>query len=101
MPLRSKGIVQRGCLPTGLCKATREVFRALSGPDLAPSRFFTDCCSLEAIRESSAQEKHFLPLVSCSTNIIGPKLGDKMKKDFFLAAHSAQHWMNLGPRAGG
>ena len=46
-----------------------------------PAGFFADCCSLEAIRESSAQEKRFLPLVSCSTDIISPKLGDEMKKD--------------------
>uniref|UniRef100_A0A8C0E8J8 Ig-like domain-containing protein n=1 Tax=Bubo bubo TaxID=30461 RepID=A0A8C0E8J8_BUBBB len=44
--------------------------------------FFTACCCLEVIKESSAQEKGFLPLVSCSTKIISPKLGDEMKKDF-------------------
>lgn len=40
--LQCKRVVQKGCLPTTLCKATRDIFRASFGPDLAPGAFIAD-----------------------------------------------------------
>ena len=82
MYLLCEGILQGGCLPAGPHKATGDVFRALSGPDLAPSRFFADCCGLEEVNESSILKERFLPPCFLFYSNHQPKRGDEQRKDF-------------------